>query len=86
MVVDYYLISSLYSYRPLRKQVTSIDISASYFISSAIITNSYASWGANQKQKILNKFESVVTNISESQNEFLSAYYDRCIPIFWEKL
>lgn len=74
VVIDYYLISSFHCLRHLRKQVPSIDISASYSFSSAIITNSYASWGAKLKAKNLNKFGFVAINIWGSQNEFSSAF------------
>lgn len=73
VVIDYYLISSFHCLRHLRKQVPSINISASCSFSSAK-TNSYASWGAKLKVKILDKFGFVAINISESQIEFLSAF------------
>ena len=73
VVIDYYLISSFHCLRHLRKQVPSINISASCSFSSAK-TNSYASWGAKLKVKILDKFGFVAINISESQIKFLSAF------------
>lgn len=74
VVIDSYLISSFHCLRHLRKQVPSIDISASYSFSSAITTNSYVSWGTKLRAKNLDKFGFVAINISKRQIEFLSAF------------
>lgn len=87
VVIDSYLISSFHCLRHLRKQVPSIDISASYSFSSAITTNSYVSWGTKLKAK---KFGQVWVCCNkyfrETKRVLKCFYYDRCIPIFGEKL